>query len=206
MGMNHSSFESALESSSAISETEINPNSAENLAAAANSANSLNLSQIQISQIRKMWRQARLMGADEPARSILVAVFIKAPEVQQIFNEVSNFNSNSKNSEENSQKNFEFSAHARRFLKIIEIVLNNLEKLEKIEKILVELGRKHFSARGKGFLPKYWDIFAECMIQRSLNWGQRSQKTPDTLKTWTKIVMFIIEKMKEGNFLINLIN
>lgn len=39
---------------------------------------------------------------------------------------------------------------------------------------------------------------AAAMIERTLEWGERKDRIETTQTAWTKIVLFVVEQMKEG--------
>lgn len=71
-----------------------------------------------------------------------------------------------------------------------------------MEPKLRELGRRHAQIVNNGFDVKYWDTFAEALIDKSLNWGTgfRNHRNSAMRLAWIKIVLFITEKMKDGYY------
>ncbi len=57
-----------------------------------------------------------------------------------------------------------------------------------------------FRFREAGFQPKLWDAFAEAMIHCTVGWGDRHKRNSATQEAWTKIVLFIIDRMRDGYY------
>ncbi|KJH41882.1 hypothetical protein DICVIV_12134 [Dictyocaulus viviparus] len=61
-----------------------------------------------------------------------------------------------------------------------------------------------YSADGCPFRAALLDQFASAMIERTLEWGEKKDRTEMTRAIevtqtgWTKIVLFIVEQIKEG--------
>lgn len=151
--------------------------------------NPLPLTKAQIHLIRRLWKQARRKGAHEPGRAILNAIFSRDPKTREVFS----FNSGP---DESSKLNM----HADRFTATLDNVVRNLHNLNEIIPDLQKLGKQHFKlAKDRGFDPKFWDVFAEAIVERSLGWSARSLQA-DTQQTWTKVVLFVIDRMRDGYY------
>ena len=48
------------------------------------------------------------------------------------------------------------------------------------------------------FRTSQLDQFAAAMIERTLEWGEKKDRTEVTQTAWTKIVLFVVEQMKSG--------
>ncbi|PAV61879.1 hypothetical protein WR25_22804 [Diploscapter pachys] len=54
------------------------------------------------------------------------------------------------------------------------------------------------NAYGCPFRASFLDLFAQAIIERTLEWGEKKDRTEVTQMAWTKIVLFVIEQIKEG--------
>lgn len=152
--------------------------------------NPLPLTKAQIHLIRRLWNQARRKGAHEPGRAILGAIFSRDPKIREIFS----FNSG-------VDESFKFNLHADRFTATLDNVVRNLHNLNAIIPDLQQLGKQHVKlAKERGFDPKFWDVFAQAMVERSLGWSARSLQA-DTQQTWTKVILFVIDRMRDGYYI-----
>lgn len=93
----------------------------------------LGLSAVEIRQIRQLWTQARRKGPDEPGKSILMAIFMKNPEIERMFRftEVDGAQTKSE----------QFAAHAQRFTRALDNVINHLHDKKKANETLAVLGK-----------------------------------------------------------------
>lgn len=49
------------------------------------------------------------------------------------------------------------------------------------------LGKKHVTFQSRGFQPRYWDTFAECMTQTAIEW-EAGRKCRETMAAWRLLV------------------
>uniref|UniRef100_A0A158P9P4 GLOBIN domain-containing protein n=1 Tax=Angiostrongylus cantonensis TaxID=6313 RepID=A0A158P9P4_ANGCA len=154
-------------------------------------SSSLSLTSAQILFIRKTWAHARNHGALEPAISIFRNSFFKNPEIRLIMMH------GTKNAGHERLKN-----HAQAFTEIMDDLIANLDNPSATVRLLREAGMKHvFPTRdqyGCPFRAILFDHFASAMIERTLEWGEKKDRTEVTQTGWTKIVLFIVEQIKEG--------
>lgn len=50
------------------------------------------------------------------------------------------------------------------------------------------------------FRPAHFDHFASAMIERTLEWGEKKDRNKITQTGWTKIVLFVVEQLREGYY------
>ncbi|KAK6037938.1 hypothetical protein COOONC_24557 [Cooperia oncophora] len=81
-------------------------------------------------------------------------------------------------------------------------LIANLDSPTATSPSLRESGEKHvFPTRdqyGCPFRATLLDQFASAMIERTLEWGEKKDRTEVTQTGWTKIVLFVVEQIKEG--------
>uniref|UniRef100_A0A0M3IAN6 GLOBIN domain-containing protein n=1 Tax=Ascaris lumbricoides TaxID=6252 RepID=A0A0M3IAN6_ASCLU len=77
----------------------------------------------------------------------------------------------------------------------LESIETVMEELKKAGKGHVALPKEQYSCP---FRPSYMDQFASAMIERTLEWGEKKDRIETTQTAWTKIVLFVVEQMKEG--------
>ncbi|CAJ0566148.1 unnamed protein product, partial [Mesorhabditis spiculigera] len=149
------------------------------------------LTQAQIVLVRKTWQAARAQGALEPAISIFRNSFFKNPEIRQILMH------GTKNMGHERLKR-----HAQLFTQTMDNLIANLDNPNSDVHELREAGRAHvFSSKeqfGCPFRAASLDQFAQAMLERTLEWGEKKDRNEVTQRAWTKIVFFIVEQMKEG--------
>lgn len=152
---------------------------------------SLSLTSAQIIFIRKTWTHARNQGSLEPAISIFRNSFFKNPEIRSIMMH------GTKNAGHERLKR-----HAQIFTHIMDDLIANLDNSTATVASLRESGEKHvFPTRdqyGCPFRAALLDQFASAMIERTLEWGEKKDRTEVTQTGWTKIVLFVVEQIKEG--------
>ncbi|KAK5973259.1 Globin protein 6 [Trichostrongylus colubriformis] len=154
-------------------------------------SSSLCLTAAQILLIRKTWAHARNQGALEPAISIFRNSFFKNPEIRTMMMH------GTKNAGHERLKK-----HAQIFTSIMDELIANLDNPTATSPSLRESGEKHvFQSRdqyGCPFRATLLDQFASAMIERTLEWGEKKDRTEVTQTGWTKIVLFVVEQIKEG--------
>ncbi|PIO72982.1 globin [Teladorsagia circumcincta] len=154
-------------------------------------SSSLCLTAAQILLIRKTWAHARNQGALEPAISIFRNSFFKNPEIRSMMMH------GTKNAGHERLKK-----HAQIFTTIMDELIANLDNPTATSPSLRESGEKHvFQTRdqyGCPFRATLLDQFASAMIERTLEWGEKKDRTEVTQTGWTKIVLFVVEQIKEG--------
>ncbi|CAG9538516.1 unnamed protein product [Cercopithifilaria johnstoni] len=179
-----------------------------------NRSNSLNLSAIQLLLVRKTWAHARNQGAMEPAISIFRNSFYKCSEIRSLIMD------GSKNvGYEQLRK------HAKSFTDIMDrLITDKLDQKETVIEELRKAGRAHASllrdtynksvkkssssgggcsgnsgqSIGYPFRLAHFDHFASAMIERTLEWGEKKDRNKITQIGWTKIVLFVVEQLREG--------
>ncbi|WKY09426.1 hypothetical protein Q1695_002079 [Nippostrongylus brasiliensis] len=154
-------------------------------------SSSLTLTSAQILFIRKTWAHARNQGALEPAISIFRNSFFKNSEIRSIMMH------GTKNAGHERLKK-----HAQMFTTIMDDLISNLDSPTATVASLREAGEKHvFPTRdqyGCPFRATLLDQFASAIIERTLEWGEKKDRTEVTQTGWTKIVLFVVEQIKEG--------
>nr|CDJ91395.1 Globin domain containing protein [Haemonchus contortus] len=154
-------------------------------------SSSLCLTPAQILLIRRTWTHARNQGALEPAISIFRNSFFKNPEIRSMMMH------GTKNAGHERLKR-----HAQIFTTIMDELIANLDNPTATSPSLRESGEKHvFQTRdqyGCPFRATLLDQFASAMIERTLEWGEKKDRTEVTQTGWTKIVLFVVEQIKEG--------
>ncbi|KAM3716160.1 Globin-like protein [Dirofilaria immitis] len=168
-----------------------------------NKSNNLNLSTTQLLLVRKTWIHARNQGALEPAISIFRNSFYKCGEIRSLIM--------------NGPKNVGYERlkkHAKSFTDIMDRLITGLEAKESVIEELRMAGRAHASLlrdtsnkfdnknntqlMGCPFRLAHFDHFASAMIERTLEWGEKKDRNKTTQTGWTKIVLFIMEQLREG--------
>ncbi|VDO34862.1 unnamed protein product, partial [Haemonchus placei] len=153
-------------------------------------SSSLCLTPAQILLIRRTWTHARNQGALEPAISIFREFWKNLNFLQ--FQKL-------KKSRKCSES---FQRHAQIFTTIMDELIANLDNPTATSPSLRESGEKHvFQTRdqyGCPFRATLLDQFASAMIERTLEWGEKKDRTEVTQTGWTKIVLFVVEQIKEG--------
>lgn len=51
---------------------------------------------------------------------------------------------------------------------------------------------------GCPFRLAHFDHFASAMIERTLEWGEKKDRNKTTQTGWTKIVLFVVEQLRDG--------
>ncbi|CAI2355472.1 unnamed protein product [Caenorhabditis sp. 36 PRJEB53466] len=151
----------------------------------------LHLTQPQIIFVRKTWNHARNQGALEPAISIFRNSFFKHPEIRQMIM----FGTKNEGHER-------LKTHAQLFTLLMDDLIANLDSPSATVAGLRKAGEQHMwpskDKFGCQFRVQLLDQFASAMIERTLEWGEKKDRTETTQRGWTKIVLFVIEQLKEG--------
>lgn len=91
-----------------------------------------------------------------------------------------------------------FESHARVFVAVLEGAIKNLDDLDnRYGPILVQHGKNHTKFSERGFKPDFWDVFAEAMTESAMEWVGPG-KHRETVKAWTILVSYIVDKMRIG--------
>ncbi|KHN72736.1 hypothetical protein Tcan_07520 [Toxocara canis] len=92
--------------------------------------------------------------------------------------------------------------HAKEFTEIMDKLIGGLESIEVVIEELKNAGKGHVALPKEQyncpFRPSHMDQFASAMIERTLEWGEKKDRIETTQTAWTKIVLFVVEQMKEG--------
>uniref|UniRef100_A0A5S6QFB5 Globin family profile domain-containing protein n=1 Tax=Trichuris muris TaxID=70415 RepID=A0A5S6QFB5_TRIMR len=88
--------------------------------------------------------------------------------------------------------------HARAIGVILNFVMKNLEYPENISLILKMVGHCHAKLVTVGLDSSIWNVFAEALLECSLEWGEKSRRVDEVRKAWAIIIAFITEKLKAG--------
>lgn len=156
---------------------------------AARSKCALHLSTNQIVQVRKMWEGARAAGDNEPGLAIFKQVFYLSSEIKEIFGFY------------DGRDNKRLNGHAKVFTDRLDFLINNLEHDYVVSPTLIQMGRRHAYMRNVGFKVYDWDVFGRAILQCSQNWvPDKTRRSLETQKAWTDIVIYLIDKMKEGYY------
>ncbi|MFH4976055.1 hypothetical protein AB6A40_002764 [Gnathostoma spinigerum] len=152
---------------------------------------SLQLNAAQASLVRKTWAHARSQGALEPAMSIFRNSFFKSADIRTMMM------SGSKNLGHERLKQ-----HAKDFTEIMDKIIGGLDSLDSVIDDLRRAGRAHaamaLSQCDSQFRAAHFDHFASAMIERTLEWGEKKDRIETTQMGWTRIVLFVVEHMKDG--------
>lgn len=166
-------------------------------------SSNLQLSTTQLLLVRKTWAHARSQGSLEPAMSIFRNSFFKCAEIRSLLM------AGPKNAGQERLKK-----HAKLFTEIMDNLINGLETKEAVIEELRSAGRAHISlprysreqsdqtigtvCRGYPFRVAHFEHFASAMIERTLEWGEKKDRNETTQTAWTKIVLFVVEQIREG--------
>ncbi|CDW55049.1 hypothetical protein TTRE_0000332001 [Trichuris trichiura] len=88
--------------------------------------------------------------------------------------------------------------HARAIGVTLNFVMKNLELPENISLILKMVGHCHAKLATVGLDSSIWNVFAEALLECSLEWGEKSRRVDEVRKAWAIIIAFITEKLKAG--------
>lgn len=62
----------------------------------------------------------------------------------------------------------------------------------------IEYGEQHSKYAQYGMMSEYWDCFGEAITESSREWeGWRKHR--ETLKAWTLLVSFLVDRFRQGN-------
>ncbi|VDK88778.1 unnamed protein product [Litomosoides sigmodontis] len=168
-------------------------------------SSSLNLNTTQLLLVRKTWLHARNQGALEPAIGIFRNSFYKCAEIRSLMMD------GHKNAGYERLKK-----HAKSFTDIMDRLIIGLDGKESVIDELRKAGGAHVSLlhnscntlnernTGSGqwvncpFRLAHFDHFASAMIERTLEWGEKKDRNKTTQTAWTKIVLFVVEQLREG--------
>ncbi|TKR83254.1 hypothetical protein L596_016876 [Steinernema carpocapsae] len=160
------------------------------------SSNSLNkgagmmLTKRQRLLIGNSWKRSRKTGADNVGSRIFLLVLTAQPDIKMIFGL-------QKIPQGRLKYDPRFRQHAVVFTKTFDYIIKNLEYPEKLAQHFQSLGKKHVTMQGRGFLPQYWETFAECMTQTAIEW-EGGRRCRETMSAWRILVGFIIKNMRTG--------
>ncbi|VDK85145.1 unnamed protein product, partial [Onchocerca ochengi] len=168
-----------------------------------NSSSNLNLTTTQLLLVRKTWNHAKNQGALEPALGIFRNSFYKCGEIRSLIM--------------GGPKNVGYERlkkHAKSFTNIMDSLITGLDAKESVIEELRKAGRAHATLLrdtsnkfgnksntqliGCPFRLAHFDHFASAMIERTLEWGEKKDRNKTTQTGWTKIVLFIVEQLREG--------
>ncbi|KRX60281.1 Globin-like protein 6, partial [Trichinella sp. T9] len=88
--------------------------------------------------------------------------------------------------------------HARAIGVVLNFVIKNLELPETVGILLNMIGHCHATLVGLGVDVDLWDVFAEALLECSLEWGEKNRRVDEVRKAWAIIIAFITEKIKAG--------
>ncbi|KRZ11805.1 Globin-like protein 6 [Trichinella zimbabwensis] len=88
--------------------------------------------------------------------------------------------------------------HARAMGVVLNFVIKNLELPETIGALLNMIGHCHATLVNLGVDADLWDVFAEALLECSLEWGEKNRRVEEVRKAWAIIIAFITEKIKSG--------
>ncbi|XP_003371435.1 putative globin [Trichinella spiralis] len=88
--------------------------------------------------------------------------------------------------------------HARAIGVVLNFVIRNLELPETVGILLNMIGHCHATLVGLGVDVDLWDVFAEALLECSLEWGEKNRRVDEVRKAWAIIIAFITEKIKAG--------
>ena len=139
---------------------------------------------------QRTWSQLQSGEVQAMGVTIFLRIFELAPETKKTFPAFRNL------SKEELVTNVMFRSHATRFMKAVEVTMNNLDALDVIIiPNLKQLGRVHTGING--FKVEYLDVFEVAMEEV---WTAELGKQFDdaTRKAWKKIFHLITSKVMEG--------
>uniref|UniRef100_A0A7E4V4J3 GLOBIN domain-containing protein n=1 Tax=Panagrellus redivivus TaxID=6233 RepID=A0A7E4V4J3_PANRE len=140
--------------------------------------------------VENSWKRSRKSGADNVGTKIFLLVLTAQPDIKMIFGL-------EKVPQGRLKYDPRFRRHAVVFNRTFDYIVKNLHYTEKLVQHFQALGKKHVLMQGRGFLPQYWDTFAECMTQTAIEW-EGGQRCRDTMVAWRILVAFIIKQMRLG--------
>uniref|UniRef100_A0AC35GQP0 Globin family profile domain-containing protein n=1 Tax=Panagrolaimus sp. PS1159 TaxID=55785 RepID=A0AC35GQP0_9BILA len=140
--------------------------------------------------IENSWKRSRKSGADNVGTKIFLLVLTAQPDIKMIFGL-------EKIPQGRLKYDPRFRKHAVVFNRTFDYIVKNLNYTEKLVQHFQALGKKHVMFQGRGFLPQYWDTFAECMTQTAIEW-EGGQRCRETMIAWRTLVSFIIKQMRQG--------
>ena len=139
---------------------------------------------------KRTWSQLQSGEVQAMGVTIFLRIFELAPETKKTFPAFRNL------SKEELVTNVMFRSHATRFMKAVEVTMNNLDALDVIIiPNLKQLGRVHTGING--FKVEYLDVFEVAMEEV---WTAELGKQFDDAarKAWKKIFHLITSKVMEG--------
>ncbi|KAH7711033.1 CBN-GLB-13 protein [Aphelenchoides avenae] len=140
--------------------------------------------------IEGSWKRSRKMGAENVGTKIFLLVLTAQPDIKMIFGL-------EKVPQGRLKYDPRFRKHALVFTRTFDYIIKNLSYTEKLAHHFQGLGKKHVLFQGRGFLPQYWDTFAECMTQTAIEW-EGGQRCRETMVAWRILVSFIVKQMRAG--------
>jgi len=173
-----------------------------NTAGSVPAADTVNHSDLQLTgddkkRIRTTWslvsRDLWSLVSRDPYRigaRVFLRIFQLAPEARKLFR----FNGMS---ETELVVNGLFRIHSSRFIRAIELAVNNLDALDLVVvSNLIQLGRQH--ARIVGFRVEYLDAFRSAMVDVWRAELGSEQFTAQTQKAWSTLFLLITNSVLEG--------
>ncbi|PAV75395.1 hypothetical protein WR25_14865 [Diploscapter pachys] len=152
----------------------------------------LQLTGAQILLVRRTWQHARNQGTYEPAMTIFRNSLFKNPDIRSMMMHGPNKNAGHER----------LKRHAKVFTEIMDDLIASLDDSRARANSLRDAGEAHAfenkNAYGCPFRASFLDLFAQAIIERTLEWGEKKDRTEVTQMAWTKIVLFVIEQIKEG--------
>ena len=70
--------------------------------------------------------------------------------------------------------------------------------MDAVAQELTLVGASHELFYDAGVKAKFYNIFAESLIECTMEWGDKSKRTDDLRKAWAIVAAFISEKLKQG--------
>lgn len=141
--------------------------------------------------LRHSWNHVGKQGPSGIGAMIFKRIFERDSSIRRIFGYAS-FPLNRLSYDHN------FEGHSRLFVAVLEGAIKNVDDLEtRYAPILIQHGKNHTKFFEKGFKPEYWEVFAEAMTESAMEWVGPG-KHRETVKAWTVLVSYIVDKMRLG--------
>uniref|UniRef100_A0A914WZQ9 Globin family profile domain-containing protein n=1 Tax=Plectus sambesii TaxID=2011161 RepID=A0A914WZQ9_9BILA len=87
--------------------------------------------------------------------------------------------------------------HSVMFVELLDEAVTNMSNPDAIAEKCRDFGAKHAKLAAYGMNQDYWDTFGEAMTESAREWeGWRRHR--ETLKAWTILVSFIVDRFRQG--------
>ncbi|CAL1537375.1 unnamed protein product [Lymnaea stagnalis] len=145
-------------------------------------------SETQIDTIRSTWP---LLSRDyiRVGLEVFMRIFNEIPSVRVLFDSFGITDI------DNLEGHPLFREHAQKFMRVLEILVENLERPEAIQPHLVALGARH--AAIDGYHPEYFRFYSKCLLEV---WEKElgEEFISEVRDTWKEVIDFIVRCMAHG--------